>query len=482
MNVLHCESAGACGGLAAAVCVARNECFPVTSLAYNTRLFRSVDIIFRPMRTTTIMPQYCLLDDHAAARKAHTAMRLYNHTICSEATGHMHLRFHGFHKGICLKSVTLFRSIVTAALLLPLAATAGQATRASFGHTADGQDVEIVTLTNSHGMRARVMNYGASLQSLLVPDRNGKLADVVLGYDTLQGYLDRRQYFGATVGRYANRIAHGKFSLDGKTYSLTLNDGANSLHGGTKGFDMQVWKVLEVKAGPTPSVTMEYVSPDGDQGYPGTLTVKAIYTLSDDNQLKVAYLATTDKPTIVNLSNHTYWNLGGEGSGSVMDQQLMIPGDAITPVSDAASIPTGEIASVAGTPYDFRVAKPIGRDIRDGRSQQLLFGKGYDMNWVISRKEIEPRVVARVEDPQSGRVMTVWSSKPGLQFYSGNFLDGTTVGKDHHIYRQGDAFVLEPQLFPDTPNHPDFGSARLAPGEIYRNVIVYRFGIDQAAK
>lgn len=379
-----------------------------------------------------------------------------------------------------MKSAVLFGFIFTAMTLLPLAAAAGEATSASFGHTADGQDVQIVTLTNSHGMRARVMSYGAALQSLLVPDRNGKLADVVLGYDTLQGYLDRRQYLGSTVGRYANRIAHGKFALDGKSYSLTLNDGPNSLHGGTKGFDMQVWKVLDVKAGPQPSVTMEYVSPDGDQGYPGTLTVKANYTLSDDNQLKISYIAATDKPTIVNLSNHTYWNLAGEGSGTAMDQELTIPGDAITPVSDAAAIPTGQIVPVAGTPYDFRVAKPIGRDIRNGQSQQLLFGHGYDMNWVLNRKEIEPRVVARVEDPHSGRVMTVWSGKPGLQFYSGNFLDGTTVGKDHHLYRQGDAFVLEPQLFPDTPNHPDFGSARLAPGAMYRNVIVYRFGIDTA--
>lgn len=427
-----------------------------------------------------IMPRLFSFDDHVAARKAPASVRLYNHTICSEATGHTVAQF---SKGTRLKkSAVLVGSIFTAAVVLPLTATAGQATSASFGHTADGQDVQIVTLTNSHGMRARVMSYGASLQSLLVPDRNGKLADVVLGYDTLQGYLDRRQYFGATVGRYANRIAHGKFTLDGKTYSLTLNDGPNSLHGGTKGFDQRVWKVLDVKAGPTPSVTMEYVSPDGDQGYPGTLTVKATYTLSDDNQLKVSYVATTDKPTIVNVSNHTYWNLAGEGSGTVMDQELMIPGDAITPVSDAAAIPTGDIATVAGTPYDFRNAKPIGRDIRDGRSQQLLFGHGYDMNWVLARKEIEPRVVARAEDPYSGRVMTIWSSKPGVQFYSGNFLDATTVGKDHHIYRQGDAFVLEPQWFPDTPNHPDFGSVRLAPGETYRNVIVYRFGIDNTGK
>jgi len=377
-----------------------------------------------------------------------------------------------------MKSAVLIGSVAITATFLPCMAMAGTATRASFGHTVDGQDVEIVTLTNSHGMRARVMSYGASLQSLWVPDRNGKLADVVIGYDTLQGYLDRRQYFGATVGRYANRIARGTFTLDGKTYSLTLNDGANSLHGGTKGFDMQVWKVLDVKSGPVPSVTMEYVSPDGDQGYPGTLTVKATYALSDDNQLKISYRATTDKPTIVNLSNHTYWNLAGEGSGTAMDQKLMIPGNAITPVSDAAAIPTGEIMPVAGTPYDFRVAKPIGRDIRDGDSRQLLYGHGYDMNWVLSRKEVESRVVARVEDPHSGRVMTIWSSKPGLQFYSGNFLDGTTVGKNHHIYRQGDAFVLEPQWFPDTPNHPNFGSARLAPGETYLNTIAYRFGFD----
>ncbi|WP_233840858.1 aldose epimerase family protein [Dyella sp. 2HG41-7] len=381
-----------------------------------------------------------------------------------------------------MKPAAVIGCIAMTATLLPCVAMAGEATQTSFGHTTDGQDVQIVTLTNSHGMRARVMSYGASLQSLLVPDRNGKLADVVIGYDSLQGYLDRRQYFGATVGRYANRIAHGKFTLDGKTYSLTLNDGANSLHGGIKGFDQQVWKVLDVKSGPTPSVTMEYVSPDGDQGYPGAVTVKATYALSDENQLKISYQATTDKPTLVNLSNHTYWNLGGEGSGSVMDQEMTIPGNSITPVSDAAAIPTGDITQVANTPYDFRVAKPIGRDIRDGASQQLLFGHGYDMNWVISRKEVESRVVARVEDPRSGRVMTVWSTKPGLQFYSGNFLDGTTVGKDHHIYRQGDAFVLEPQLFPDTPNHPDFGSARLAPGETYKNVIVYRFGIDNAAK
>jgi aldose 1-epimerase len=378
-----------------------------------------------------------------------------------------------------MKHAVLLGFVGMAAATLPALSMAAQATRSNFGQTADGQTVELVTLTNSHGVKANVMSYGAALQSLLVPDRNGKLADIVIGYDTLQGYLDRRQYFGATVGRYANRIAHGRFTLDGKNYQLTLNDGPNSLHGGTKGLDMQVWKVTEVKTlGSAASVTLQYTSPAGDQGYPGTVTLTATYKLSEDNQLTITYGATTDAPTIVNLSNHTYWNLGGEGSGSVMDEQLTIPGDAITPV-DATSIPNGDITPVAGTPYDFRTAKPIGRDIRDGSSQQLLFGHGYDMNWVISRKPVaEARVVARVEDPKSGRVMTLWSAQPGLQFYSGNFLDGTTVGKAHHIYRQGDAFVLEPQLFPDTPNHPDFGSARLVPGQTYRNIIVYRFGVD----
>jgi aldose 1-epimerase len=377
-----------------------------------------------------------------------------------------------------MKPAALLGSFCVAmAATLPLTALADQATRAPFGKTADGQSVEIVTLTNIHGMQARVMSYGAALQSLLVPDRNGKLADIVLGHDELQGYLDHREYFGATVGRYANRIAHGKFSLDGKTYTLTRNDGDHSLHGGAKGLDMRVWQIVEVKPGPTASVTLQYVSPDGDQGYPGSLTVKATYTLSDDNQLKIAYTATTDKPTIVNLSNHTYWNLAGEGAGSVMDQVLTIPGEAITTVN-AELIPDGHIVPVAGTPYDFRAGKPIGRDIRDGQSQQLLYGHGYDMNWVNSRKEVESHMVARVLDPHSGRVMSLWSSKPGLQFYSGNFLDGTSVGKNHHIYRQGDAFALEPQLFPDTPNHADFGSARLAPGETYRNTIVYRFATD----
>lgn len=372
------------------------------------------------------------------------------------------------------------------ASMLGLAAwsLAAQATtdaqRETFGAMPDGKRVDAVVLSNSHGMKARVIALGASLQSLDVPDRDGKSADIVLGYASLEGYLAKPQYFGATVGRYANRIAKGRFVLDGHAYSVPLNDGANSLHGGTRGFDKVLWSVGAVThdAGKA-SVTLRYVSPDGDMGYPGTLMVSATYTLDEDNRLSIDYRATTDKPTIVNLSNHAYWNLSGEGSGSVMEQRLTIPGDAYLPV-DAGSIPTGEIRKVDGTPFDFRQGKPIGRDIRSG-DPQLLDGHGYDHNWVIGREEAAaPRLVAKVEDPVSGRVLALKSSKPGLQFYSGNFLDGTTVGTGGHVYRQGDAFVLEPQLYPDTPNQASFGSARLEPGHEYRNLIVYEFTTESA--
>jgi aldose 1-epimerase len=350
----------------------------------------------------------------------------------------------------------------------------------TFGTMPDGKPVDAVVLTNAHGLTARVIALGASLQSLSVPDRDGHFADIVLGYPSLKGYLEKPQYFGATVGRYANRIAKGRFALDGHTYQVPVNDGPNSLHGGTRGFDKVLWTVAAVdhdegKA----SVTLTYVSPDGDMGYPGKLSVTAVYTLDDQDRLSIDYRATTDKPTIVNLSNHAYWNLAGEGSGSVMDQRLAIPADAFLPI-DATSIPTGELRKVAGTPFDFRQAKPIGRDIRVA-DPQLLNGRGYDHNWVISRAPASaPRMVARVEDPQSGRVLTLSSAQPGLQFYSGNFLDGTTVGTGGRVYRQGDAFVLEPQLYPDTPNQPAFGSARLDPGQTYRNLIVYRFTTEPA--
>ena len=363
---------------------------------------------------------------------------------------------------------------------LSMAAHAADAKRETFGTMPDGTKVDAVVLSNAHGMQARIIALGASVQSLITPDRNGKGANIALGYASLDGYLSNPQYFGATVGRYANRIAKGHFTLDGHAYSVPVNNGVNSLHGGTKGFDKVLWSIGEVThdAGKA-SVTLSYVSPDGDMGYPGKLTVTATYTLDEENHLSIDYRATTDKTTIVNLSNHAYWNLSGEGSGSVMDQRLTIAGDAYLPV-DAGSIPSGEIRKVAGTPFDFRQAKPIGRDIRTNDAQ-LLNGHGYDHNWVISKDEAPAlRMVARVEDPASGRVLTLKSSKPGLQFYSGNFLDGTTVGTGGHVYRQGDAFVLEPQLYPDTPNQASFGSARLEPGHEYRNLIVYEFTTEPA--
>lgn len=363
---------------------------------------------------------------------------------------------------------------------MSVAAHAADAKRETFGSMPDGTKVDAVVLSNAHGVQARIIALGASVQSLSTPDRSGKSANIALGYASLGDYVSNPQYFGATVGRYANRIAKGKFTLDGHAYSVPVNNGVNSLHGGTKGFDKVLWTVGEVThdAGKA-SVTFRYVSPDGDMGYPGKLTVTATYTLDEENRLSIDYRATTDKTTIVNLSNHAYWNLSGEGSGSVMDERLTIVGDAYLPV-DAGSIPTGEIRKVAGTPFDFRQAKPIGRDIRTNDAQ-LLNGRGYDHNWVISKDEAPAlRMVARVEDPASGRVLTLKSSKPGLQFYSGNFLDGTTVGTGGHVYRQGDAFVLEPQLYPDTPNQASFGSARLEPGHEYRNLIVYEFTTESA--
>ena len=363
-----------------------------------------------------------------------------------------------------------------ALLTLPGVSAAADAQRKPFGSLDDGSKVEAVQLSNGHGMTATVLSLGATLQSLVVPDAAGKGANVVLGYASIDGYKTAPQYFGATVGRFANRIAKGRFTLDGHEYQIPTNDKTNTLHGGTKGFDKVVWSIGEVKHdGDKASVTLTYVSPDGDMGYPGKLTATATYTLDEQNRLSIDYRATTDKPTIVNLSNHAYWNLSGEGSGSVMDDILTIPGDSYLP-TDATAIPTGAPASVAGTVFDFRKGKPIGRDVRDAKEIQLVYGHGYDHNWILSKTVVaRPRLVARVEDPHSGRVLTLESAQPGLQFYSGNFLDSTTVGTSGHLYREGDAFVLEPQIFPDTPNQPAFGSARLDPGKEYRNLIVYSF-------
>ena len=352
--------------------------------------------------------------------------------------------------------------------------------RTPFGNLADGTQVEAITLTNDRGLQARIITYGAAIQSMIVPDRDGRGADVVLGYPTLQGYLAKSEYFGATVGRVANRIARGRFTLDGKTYQTPVNDGPNSLHGGTVGFDKRNWSVVSVKDGARASVTLQLVSADGDQGYPGTLTVRAVYSLEPD-ALRVVYSATTDRATVVNLTNHAYWNLAGEGSAEgAMGHLLTIPAEHYSP-TDAGAIPTGVFEPVVGTVFDFRNATAVGARVRAGADPQIVYGKGYDHNWIIARTPSRsPRLLARAEEPRSGRVMEVLSNQPGIQFYSGNFLDGTVIGKAGHLYRQGDAIVLEPQMFPDTPNRPEFGSVQLSPGQTYRNTILFRFSTAPA--
>lgn len=370
----------------------------------------------------------------------------------------------------------LIKGALLTTAMLPLSAHAGEATRAAFSTTADGQKVEAITLTNGHGMRATILSYGAILQSLAVPDRNGKSEDVTLGYNDLQGYLVAPNYFGATVGRYANRIKNGTFAIDGKTYTLAKNNGPNALHGGLKGFDKRLWTVEKVASGDTASVTLRYIAADGEEGYPGQLTVTATYALNEKNELSVEYTATTTKPTIVNITNHSFFNLAGEASQrSIYDNVVTIPAESTTPV-DKTLIPTGQLRPVEGTPFDFRKPTVIGTRIRDGRDQQIVFGQGYDENFVIAKTvSAQPVLHARVEDPSSGRVMEILSNQPGVQFYTGNFLDGTAIGKSRHAYRQGDGLALEPQVFPDTPNQPALGSARVNPGQTYRNVIVYRF-------
>lgn len=354
------------------------------------------------------------------------------------------------------------------------------ASRAIFGTLADGRSVEAITLTNANGIEATILAYGATLQALRAPDRDGKFADVALGHASLAEYVEHPQYIGSTVGRVANRIAGGRFSFDGKAYQVPVNDGPNSLHGGDVGFDKVVWEVAEVDDSMEPSVTLRHLSPDGEMGYPGTLTVNATYRLDASNALAVDYAATTDRPTLVNLSNHAYWNLAGEGSAEgAMGHLLTIAAEEYLP-TDATSIPTGEFRSVKGTPFDFRQPTAVGERVRDGSDEQIAIGRGYDHNMVVSRAPTaEPRLIARVEDPGSGRVMEVLSNQPGVQFYSGNFLDGTTRGKSGQLYRMGDAVVLEPQMFPDTPNRPEFGSIRLEPGETYRNLIRFRFSTSR---
>ena len=363
---------------------------------------------------------------------------------------------------------------LTLVLLGASAAEAATATRAGFGALADGAKIEAVTLSNKAGMSARIMTLGATLQSLIVPDRQGRKEDVVLGHDKAQDYLTRPNYFGVSVGRYANRIAKGKFTLDGKTYTLATNDGPNSLHGGLKGFDKRIWKIDSVSNGPEAKVVLSYVSADGEEGFPGEMKVTATYSLNEQNELKLEYRATTSKPTVVNLTNHAYFNLSGNAARGVMGNLVTLHAERFTPV-DATLIPTGERRAVAGTPFDFRKPAAVGARIRDARDQQIRFGRGYDHNFIVDGVAGTLRPAARVEEPVSGRVLEMRVTAPGIQFYTGNFMDGTYFGKNNRAYRQGDAFCLEPGTFPDAPNRADFPTARLNPGQTYVNTMVYKF-------
>ncbi|WP_205692974.1 aldose epimerase family protein [Cellulomonas sp. IC4_254] len=343
-----------------------------------------------------------------------------------------------------------------------------------WGATEDGTAVERYTLSN-RGMTVRILTYGGIIQSLEVPNGRKDPVNVVLGFADLQGYLDNNNpgpYFGALIGRYGNRIANGQFELDGVTYNLPINNDPNSLHGGFNGFDTKVWTATPIQNNGTVALQLNYLSPDGEEGYPGNLDVQVTYTLTRDQKLEIHYTATTDAPTVVNLTNHTYWNLQGEGTSSIFDHELTLPASGYTPV-DSTLIPTGEIADVSGTPMDFRSATAIGERIREP-FEQLLFGQGYDHNWVLDRPDDGSlRLAAKLRDPDSGRTLKMWTTEPGIQFYSGNFLDATLVGTGGHVYRQSDGLALETQHFPDSPNQPQFPSTTLRPGETYDTTTVF---------
>jgi len=355
-------------------------------------------------------------------------------------------------------------------ILLPVAA-ATRVTKEAFGRMPDGTAVDLFTLSNG-GIEVRILTYGGTIQSLQIPDRHGKMADVVLGYDTLGGYLSKDDpYFGALIGRFANRIANGRFELDGHTYTIPTNNGPNALHGGPRGFDKVVWKAKQIRDG----IELSYLSPDGDQGFPGTLTAIVRYTLRG-HALRINYTAMTDRPTEVNLTNHTYFALAGQGTNDILEHELTIAASRFTPV-DSNLIPTGELRSVEGTPFDFRRTHRIGERIeRD--EEQLRFGRGYDHNWVLDNNSSGRLVkAAELYERNSGRVLEVLTTQPGLQFYSGNFLDGTIVGKAGQVYKHYYGLCLETQHFPDSPNHANFPSTELKPGEKYHSTTIFHFGI-----
>ncbi|KRP74746.1 aldose epimerase [Pseudomonas paralactis] len=349
-----------------------------------------------------------------------------------------------------------------------------------FGKTNDGTAVEQYVLRNSHGMQATVITYGGVLQSLMVPDKNGKLDDVVLGFDDVQGYQGGTAFFGATIGRFGNRLAGGAFELDGKRYQVPLNDGPNSLHGGAQGFDKQVWHAEPVKDKDSVGVTLTYLSRDGEMGFPGNLKTEVTYRLNDKNELHIDYKATTDKPTVLNLTNHSYFNLAGAGNGDILKQVATLHASHYTPVN-ATLIPTGELAPVKGTPMDFLKPTPIGQHIKADHPQ-LKFAEpkqgGFDFNWALDTKGDVKQLAAQVHDPESGRRLQLYTSEPGVQFYTSNFLDGSVKGKGGKTYQHWSGFTLETQHFPDAPNQPGFASTRLNPGQTYTQNTIFKFTTD----
>lgn len=346
-----------------------------------------------------------------------------------------------------------------------------------FGRTPDSTPVDIYTLRNDDGLEVRITNYGGTIVSLIAPDRAGRPGDVILGFDTLQEYVERSPYFGCVIGRFANRIARGRFMLDGVTHSLAQNDGPNSLHGGWKGFDKVVWAATEFERDSSVGLTLIYLSPDGEEGYPGNLQVRVAYTLTNANEVKINYSATTDRSTVVNLTNHTYFNLSG--TGDILGHELMLAAERFTPI-DETLIPTGELRSVAGTPFDFKRPTSVGARI-DEDEEQLRFGSGYDHNFVLDNPSGKLVLAARVEEPITGRTLELYTTEPGIQFYSGNFLDGTLAGKDGAVYRRRTGFCLEAQHYPDSPNQPAFPSSVLEPGDKYGQTTIFRFSTKRSA-
>lgn len=357
-------------------------------------------------------------------------------------------------------------------------AASGSISSQYFGKTAEGESIFLYTLTNKHGMQAAIMTYGAIMLTLKVPDRNGNLEDVLLGYESLDDFIrtGNKPYFGTALGRYANRIANGRFTLDGVTYQLSINEDHNTLHGGKRGFDKRVWAAEEVYRDDSVGLALYYVSKDGEEGFPGNLAVKLVYTLTNNNELMMDYTATTDKKTVVNLSQHNYYNLAGAGNGDILGHVVTINADRFTPIKEGL-IPTGEVRSVAGTPLDFRNPTAIGARIHSQDPQMKYARNGYDFNYVLNQTGSAMGFAARVYEPKSGRIMDVYTTQPAVQFYSGNNLNGSDIGKGGKVYNKYDGLCLETQHYPDSPNHPNFPSTELLPGQIYKQTSIYKFSV-----